>query len=57
MNTKLVAQNGGERTFVLVLDPGDEASTTISKFAEEKQVGATSSGIRSVCSGRRRSKS
>ena len=42
MNTKLVAQNGGERTFVLVLDPDDEAFATISKFAEEERLSAAS---------------
>jgi uncharacterized protein len=42
MKSKLVAQNGGERTFVLILDPGDEAFTTISKFAEEERLSAAS---------------
>jgi uncharacterized protein len=42
MNSKLVAQNGGERTFVLILDPGDEAFATIGKFAEEERLSAAS---------------
>jgi hypothetical protein len=33
---------GGERTFVLVLDPGDEAFATISKFAEEERLSGAS---------------
>jgi len=42
MNSKLVAQNGGERTFVLILDPGDEAFAAISKFAEGERLSAAS---------------
>ena len=42
MKSKLVAQNGGERTFVLILDPGDEAFTRISKFAETERLSAAS---------------
>lgn len=42
MKAKLVAQNGGERTFVLVLDPGDEAFATIAGFAEEQRLSAAS---------------
>ena len=42
MKSKLVAQYGGERTFVLILDPGDEAFAAISKFAEEERLSAAS---------------
>jgi len=42
MKSKLVAQNGGERTFVLVLDPDDEAFATIGKFAEQERLSAAS---------------
>ena len=42
MKSKLVAQNGGERTFVLILDPGDEAFATISKFAQQEELSAAS---------------
>jgi uncharacterized protein len=33
MKSSLVWENAGERTFVLVLDPGDEAFAAISEFA------------------------
>jgi hypothetical protein len=39
MQSKLVK---GERTFVLVLDPGEEAFTTISRFAAECRIEAAS---------------
>lgn len=42
MKSKLVAQTGGERTFVLILDSGDEAFATISKFAQQEQLSAAS---------------
>ena len=42
MKSKLVAQNGGERTFVLILDPGDEAFAAIGKFAEQERLSAAS---------------
>jgi uncharacterized protein len=42
MKWKLVAQGAGERTFVLVLDPGEEAFATISNFAEDKRLSAAS---------------
>jgi len=35
MQAKLVAEAAGERTFVLVLDPDEEAFATISRFAAE----------------------
>jgi uncharacterized protein len=42
MKSKLVAEGAGERTYVLVLDPGDEAFAAISKFAEQQQLSAAS---------------
>jgi uncharacterized protein len=42
MNSKLVWQNAGERTFVLVLDSGDEAFKAISGFAKDCRLGAAS---------------
>ncbi|MGH7032040.1 MAG: PPC domain-containing DNA-binding protein, partial [Stellaceae bacterium] len=33
---------GGERTFVLILDPGDEAFTTIARFAASEGLSAAS---------------
>jgi hypothetical protein len=35
MKSKLVADNAGERTYALVLDPGEEAFQTIGRFADE----------------------
>jgi uncharacterized protein len=42
MKSKLVAEGAGERTFVLVLDPGEEAFATISKFATQQGLSAAS---------------
>jgi predicted DNA-binding protein with PD1-like motif len=42
MNSKLVAEGTGGRTFVLVLDPGEEAVSTISRFAEQERVSGAS---------------
>ena len=42
MQSKLVAESAGQRTFVLVLDPGEEAFSTISDFAGKQQLGAAS---------------
>ncbi|HVH82524.1 MAG TPA: DUF296 domain-containing protein, partial [Stellaceae bacterium] len=42
MKSKLVADDAGERTFVVILDPGDEAFKAITKFAAEKQLSAAS---------------
>jgi predicted DNA-binding protein with PD1-like motif len=42
MQSKLVADSAGERTYVLVLDPNDEAFATISKFAEQERLSAAS---------------
>ena len=43
MKSKLIAEGAGERTFVLILDPGEEAFSTIGKFAEEQRLSAASS--------------
>lgn len=42
MKSKLVAGASDERTFVLVLDPGDEAVAAITRFARDKGVGGAS---------------
>lgn len=42
MKSKLVAESACERTFVLILDPGDEAFATITKFTIEKGLSAAS---------------
>jgi uncharacterized protein len=42
MQFKLVADSAGERTFVLVLDPGDEAFATITGFALKEGLSAAS---------------
>lgn len=42
MKSKLVAEGAGERTFVLILDPGEEAFSTITKFCAAKQLSAAS---------------
>ena len=42
MKSKLVADNAGERTYVLILDPGEEASQTIGRFADEEHLSAAS---------------
>lgn len=42
MKSKLVAEGAGERTFVLILDPGEEAFATITKFTIEKGLSAAS---------------
>jgi len=42
MKSKLVADNAGERTYVLVLDPGEEAFQTIGRFADEEHLSAAS---------------
>jgi uncharacterized protein len=41
-NQKRVAESGGERTFVLILETGEEAFSTITGFAEREDVGAAS---------------
>jgi predicted DNA-binding protein with PD1-like motif len=42
MQSKLVAEAAGERTFVLVLSPGEEAVATITGFAVQQRVGGAS---------------
>jgi len=42
MQSKLVAESAGRRTFVLILDPGEEAFSTISDFAAMQQITAAS---------------
>jgi predicted DNA-binding protein with PD1-like motif len=42
MKSKLVAESSGERTFVLILDPGEEAFAAISRFAGETRLDAAS---------------
>jgi predicted DNA-binding protein with PD1-like motif len=42
MNSKLVWQDAGARTFVLVLDPGEEAFRTINHFAVSRELGGAS---------------
>lgn len=42
MKSKLVAEGAGERTFVLILDSGEEAFATITKFTTEQHLSAAS---------------
>jgi uncharacterized protein len=42
MQSKLVAEIAGERTYVLILDPGEEAFSAISEFAGRERLGAAS---------------
>jgi uncharacterized protein len=42
MKSKLVAEGAGERTYVVILDPGEEAFAAISKFAVEERLSAAS---------------
>jgi len=42
VKSKLVTENAGERTFVVVLDPGEEASATLTRFAGEQGLSAAS---------------
>ena len=42
MKHKLVSEVGGERTFVIVLDPGDEVMSTLSAFADREDITAAS---------------
>lgn len=46
MKHKLLASDAGERTFILVLDEGDEAFKCISAFAEKE--GVTSASISAI---------
>jgi predicted DNA-binding protein with PD1-like motif len=42
MKSKLVAEGAGERTYVLILEPGEEAFATISRFAVDEGLSAAS---------------
>ena len=42
MQSKLVAESAGQRTFVIILEPGEEAFSTISDFAVKEQFSAAS---------------
>ena len=42
MQSKLVAESAGQRTFVIILDPDEEAFSTISDFAGKQRIGAAS---------------
>jgi hypothetical protein len=42
MKSKLVAENGGERTYVAILEPGEEAFATLTAFAVKEQIHAAS---------------
>jgi uncharacterized protein len=42
MQSKLVAASAGQRTFVIILDPGEEAVQSISDFAAKESFGAAS---------------
>ena len=42
MKSKLVAESAGERTFVVILDPGEEAFATITGFAANQKIEAAS---------------
>jgi uncharacterized protein len=42
MNSKLVWSNAGERTFVLILDAGEEAFSAITTFAGERRLSGAS---------------
>lgn len=42
MQSKLVAESAGQRTFVIILDPDEEVFSIISEFAGKRQLGAAS---------------
>lgn len=42
MKSKMIAEAEGQRTFLLVLDPGEEAFAAISDFARRERIGAAS---------------
>jgi hypothetical protein len=42
MQSKLVAESAGVQTFVLILDQGEEAFSTVSDFAGRERLGAAS---------------
>ncbi|TIT44494.1 MAG: DNA-binding protein, partial [Mesorhizobium sp.] len=42
MKSQLVAESAGQRTFVVVLDPGEEAFATLTSFAVDQDIGGAS---------------
>jgi predicted DNA-binding protein with PD1-like motif len=42
MQSKLVAESAGQRTFVMILEPDEKAVSTISDFAGKQRIGAAS---------------
>ena len=42
MKSQLVAENAGQRTFVVVLDPGEEAFAALTSFAIDQDIGGAS---------------
>ncbi|TIV90985.1 MAG: DNA-binding protein, partial [Mesorhizobium sp.] len=38
MKSKLVSETSGQRTFVVVLDPGEEAIAALTNFAGQKGI-------------------
>ncbi len=42
MKSKLVAESAGQRTFIVVLDPGEEAFATLTSFAADHSIGGAS---------------
>src|SRR3954451_17267442 len=42
MKSQLVAESGGQRTFVVVLDPGEEAFAQLTSFAVDRGLGGAS---------------
>lgn len=42
MKSQLVAESAGQRTFVVVLDPGEEAFAALTSFAVDQDIGGAS---------------
>ncbi|HEY1799053.1 MAG TPA: PPC domain-containing DNA-binding protein [Stellaceae bacterium] len=42
MKSKIVAANAGERTYIVILDPGEEAFAALSDFAQHEKLSAAS---------------
>jgi predicted DNA-binding protein with PD1-like motif len=42
MNSKMIAEAEGQKTFLLVLDPGEEAFSAITEFAKAEEIRAAS---------------
>lgn len=42
MKSQLVNEIGGQRTFVAVLDPGEEAFAALTAFAVDQEIGSAS---------------